>query len=90
MKNGNSGIKDMDYYEEELNDKNHNFEFEFDIDEADQYFIKGIGNIKDGDYEEIYEKGFKDGYEKAKQEALDYLEKNKYGKKQKSMHVKKY
>lgn len=90
MKNGNNGIKDKHYYEEELNDKNQNFEFEFDINEADEYFIKGIGNIKNGDYEEAYEKGFKDGYEKAKQEALDYLEKNKYGKRQKSMNGKKY
>lgn len=88
MKNGNSGIKDSDYYED-MNDKNRNFEFEFDINEADEYFIKGIGNIKDADYEEIYEKGFKDGYEKAKQEVLDYLEKNKYKKKQKSMRFKK-
>jgi flagellar biosynthesis/type III secretory pathway protein FliH len=80
MKNGNSEIKDSFYYED-INDKNRNFEFEFDIDEAEEYFIKGIGNIKNVDYEEIYEKGFKDGYEKAKQEALDYLEKNKNHKK---------
>lgn len=90
MKNENSGIKDKHYYEEELEDKNRNFEFEFDINEADQYFMKGIGNIKNGDYEEIYNKGFKDGYEKAKQEALDYLEKNKYVKRQKYTHGNKY
>lgn len=88
MKNGNSGINDNNNFED-MKDKNPNFEFEFDIDEADQYFLKGIGNIKNADYEEIYEKGFEDGYEKAKQEALDYLEKNKYSKKQKSLHFKK-
>ena len=34
MKNGNSGIKDNNYYED-IDDKNRNFEFEFDINEAD-------------------------------------------------------
>lgn len=82
MKNGNSGIKDSHHYED-MDDKNRNFEFEFDINEASEYFINEIGNIKNEDYEEIYEKGFKDGYEKAKQEVLDYLEKNKHSKKQK-------
>ncbi|WP_160690422.1 hypothetical protein [Clostridium sp. C2-6-12] len=89
MKNGNSGINDNNFFED-IKDKNRNFEFEFDIDEADQYFLKGIGNIKDSDYEEIYAKGFNDGYEKAKREALDYIEKYKNGRKQKSMHSKKY
>jgi len=104
MKNGNSEIKDkhhyeeimhqseedIHYYEEDMNNKNRNFEFEFDIDKVNEYFINGIGNIQDGNYEEIYEKGFRDGYEKAKQEALNYLEKNKYSKKRKSMNVRKY
>lgn len=93
MKNGNSEIKDMHHihhHEEDMNNKNRNFEFEFDINEANEYLINGIGNIKDDNYEEIYEKGFRDGYEKAKQEALDYLEKNKYSKKQKSMNARKY
>ena len=36
MKNENSGIKDKHYYEEKLEDKNRNFEFEFDINEADE------------------------------------------------------
>lgn len=90
MKNSNNEMKDMHYNDEDMNNKNRNFEFEFDIDEADEYFIKGIENIKNRDYEEIYEKGFKDGYEKAKQEALDYLEKNRYTKKKKSPDTNKY
>lgn len=91
MNNKNSGRKDKkDYEDEVINNKNRNFDFEFDIEEANEYFINGMGNINDGDYEEIYQKGFKAGYEKAKQEALDYIEKNKYSSKNKYMKVKKY
>lgn len=97
MNNRNSGRKDTHYYEDEnenenetMNNKNCNFDFEFNIDEANEYFIKGMGNINDGDYEEIYQKGFKDGYDKAKQELLDYIEKNKSSDKYKYMQGKKY
>lgn len=91
MNNKNSGRKDQkDYEDDSMNNKNRNFDFEFDIEEANEYFINGMGNINDGDYEEIYQKGFKDGYEKAKQEALDYIEKNKSSSKYKYMKVKKY
>ena len=91
MNNKNSGrIDQKDYEDEGMNIKNRNFDFEFDIEEANEYFINGMGNINDGDYEEIYQKGFKDGYEKAKQEALAYIEKNKYSSKSKYMKVKKY
>ena len=87
MTNKNSGTK---FYEDEYGDiKNYNFEF--DIDEADECFINGMGNIENEDEcftngmgnienedcKEVYQKGFKDGYEKAKQEVLVYMKKNK-------------
>ncbi len=91
MDNKNNGRKYQKNCEDEsMNNKNRNFDFEFDIEEANEYFINGMGNINDGDYEEIYQKGFKDGYEKAKQEALDYIEKNKSSSKNRYMKVKKY
>ncbi|OOM72736.1 hypothetical protein CLPUN_46510 [Clostridium puniceum] len=79
MNNKNDERKDMHYYESEnTNNENCNFEFEFDINEADEYFMEDIRNVKDEDHEEeVYQKGFKDGYEKAKQELLDYIQKNK-------------
>lgn len=91
MNNKNGGRKDTHYYENEdqsMNSENCNFDFEFDIDETNECFIKGIENINDGDYEEIYQKGFKDGYDKAKQELLDYIQKNKSSTKYKYMQVK--
>ena len=91
MNNKSSERKDQkDYGDQGMNMKNRNFDFEFDIEEANEYFINGMGNINDGDYEEIYQKGFKAGYEKAKQEALDYIEKKKYSSKSKYMNFKKY
>lgn len=91
MNNKNSGRKDQkDYEDESMNNKNRNFDFEFDIEEANEYFINGIRSSDEKDYKEAYQKGFKDGYEKAKQEALDYIEKNKYSSKYKYVKVKKY
>jgi len=67
------------YYEEDLgstNYKNFNFNYEVDFDETDQYFTNQLENIQNDGYKKGYQEGYTDGYEKAKEEILDYIEKN--------------
>ena len=80
MNNKNSGGKIKSCYEDEcgsIKKENNNFDFEFDIDEANECFIKDMENTNSEECEEVYEEGFKDGYEKAKQEVVAYMKKNK-------------
>ena len=82
MNNKNGGIKCMNSYEDECGstkNKNCNFDFdiELNIDEADECFINNMVNTDNEDCEEMYQEGFKDGYDKAKQEVLVYMIKNK-------------
>lgn len=77
MNNKNSGRKCPE--DEYGNIKNYNLDFdiEFDIDKADECFINDMENSDNEDCNEAYQEGFKDGYEKAKQEVLLYMKKNK-------------
>ena len=84
MNNKNSGRKFKSCYEDEcgsIEKENYNFDFEFDIDEANECFIKDMENSNSEECEEVYEEGFKEGfkegYEKAKQEVVVYMKKNK-------------
>ena len=76
----NSGRKFKSYDEDEcgsIKKENYNLDFEFDIDEANECFIKDMENSNSEECEELYEEGFKEGYEKAKQEVVVYMKKNK-------------
>ena len=83
MNNKNSGRKAMNCYEDEygsIKNNNYNFDLEFDMDEANECFMKDMekSNNEDcEDSEEVYLEGFKDGYEKAIEEVLVYMKKNK-------------
>ena len=83
MNKKNSGRKDMNCYKDErggIKNNNYNFELEFDMDAANECFIKDMEkiNYEDGeDSEAVYQEGFKDGYEKAIEEVLVYMKKNK-------------
>ena len=91
MNNKKNGKNFISCYEDEcrsIKDKNCDFDlnldFEFDINETDEYFTNELENIHNEDnedneesYQEGYQDGYKDGYEKAKQEVLDYMKKNK-------------
>ena len=84
MNNKYSGRKFKSCDEDELGSvkkENYNLDFEFDIDEASECFIKDMDSTNSEEWEEVYEEGFKDGfkegYEKAKQEVVVYMKKNK-------------
>ena len=84
MSNKDSGRKFKSCDEDEsggIKKENYNFDFEFDIDEANECFIRDMENTNSEECEEVYEDGFKDGfkegYEKAKQEVVVYMKKNK-------------
>jgi len=83
MNNKNSGRKAVNYYEdksESMKNNNYNFDLELDMNEANECFIKDMEKNNDEkceDSEEAYIEGFKDGYERAVEEVLVYMKKNK-------------
>jgi len=84
MNNPNSGREYINCYEDEhgsAKNKNYNFDFDIDINEADECFINNVEKNDNKDCEEVFKEGFKEGftegYEKAIQEILVYMKKNK-------------
>lgn len=85
MNNKNSGRKCMNCYEDEygsMTNNNYNFDFDIDMDEEDECFteedfMNDMANTCSEDMVKIYKEGFKAGYEKARQEVLVYMKKNK-------------
>ena len=83
----NNGRKYKSYDEDEcgsIKKEKYNFDFEFDIDESNECFIKDMENTNSEEceeweevYEEGFKEGFKEGYEKAKREVIVYMKKNK-------------
>jgi hypothetical protein len=81
MDKGKKGERFISCYEDEcgsIEDENYDFDFDFDFDEIDQCLTNELEDIDNEGYEKAYQDGCKDGYEKAKQEVLYYMKKNKF------------